>query len=93
MFDSSRWSSRVRFKEGASLKEVENKAKVSRPRKTPKFISNCSLCVSVDETRGWGIFCWEECNRVGGRVYGDQSVDRGRNHECAKRALRKGVWL
>jgi hypothetical protein len=47
MFDSSRRSSRVRSKEGDSLEEVENKAKVSRPGKTPKFISKwLSLCVS-----------------------------------------------
>jgi hypothetical protein len=30
MFDSSRRSSRIRSKEGASLKEVMNKVKVSR---------------------------------------------------------------
>jgi hypothetical protein len=47
MFDSSRRSSRVRFKEGVSLKEVENTAKVSRPKKKPKFSSKwLSLCFS-----------------------------------------------
>ncbi len=47
MVDSSRRSSRVRFKEGASLKEVEYKTKVSRPKKTPKISSKwLSLCFS-----------------------------------------------